>query len=146
MLYFDNAATTMPSKNALQKAEIFNNEKYFNPSALYKGGLNCAKEIKCAKEIGADYIELHTGKYSNTSGKEREVELERLKNGAIYATEIGLKVNAGHGIDYDNIDGILTIPYLHELNIGHSIVGRAIYVGMEKAVAEMIDLMKDYKL
>ena len=50
MLYFDNAATTMPSKNALQKAEIFNNEKYFNPSALYKGGLNCAKEIKNAKE------------------------------------------------------------------------------------------------
>ncbi|MBQ9788200.1 MAG: pyridoxine 5'-phosphate synthase [Lentisphaeria bacterium] len=103
------------------------------------------EQIKAAKDSGADYIELHTGKYSNTSGSEQQTELERLKNGAIYANEIGLKVNAGHGIDYQNIAGILTIPYLNELNIGHSIVGRAIYVGMEQAVKEMINLMSEYK-
>jgi pyridoxine 5-phosphate synthase len=103
------------------------------------------EQIKAAKDAGADYIELHTGKYANTVGTEQQAELERLKKGAIYATELGLKVNAGHGIDYENIAGILTIPYLHELNIGHSIVGRAIYVGMEQAVKEMLALMAEYK-
>lgn len=102
------------------------------------------EQIKAAKDSGADYIELHTGKYSNTCGSEQAAELERLRSGAIYATQIGLKVNAGHGIDYKNIEGILTIPHLNELNIGHSIVGRAIYVGMEQAVKEMLDLMAKY--
>ncbi len=102
------------------------------------------EQIKAAKDCGADYIELHTGKYSNTCGEEQQAELDRLRKGAVYANQIGLKVNAGHGIDYQNIEGILTIPYLNELNIGHSIVGKAIYVGMEQAVKDMLSLMSKY--
>lgn len=91
-----------------------------------------------------DYVELHTGTYSNTTGAARAAELNRLKVAAEYAHELGIRVNAGHGIDYENIDGILTVPHLCELNIGHSIVGRAIMVGMEQAVREMIERMKNY--
>ena len=71
--------------------------------------------------------------------------MERLIRAARFANGIGLKVNAGHGIDYENIQGILRVPYLCELNIGHSIVGRAIMVGMEQAVREMIALMGAYQ-
>ena len=73
-------------------------------------------------------------------------ELDRLKQAAEFAHSAGLRVNAGHGIDYENIAGILTVPHLCELNIGHSIVGRAIMVGMERAVGEMLTLMKAYRL
>ncbi|MBS1370395.1 MAG: pyridoxine 5'-phosphate synthase [Lentisphaeria bacterium] len=101
-------------------------------------------QLDAAKEVGADYVELHTGTYSNASGAAQRQELERLKAAAEYAHKLGLSVNAGHGIDYENIAGILEIPYLSELNIGHSIVGRAIMAGMEQAVREMIDAMKPY--
>ena len=89
-------------------------------------------------------MELHTGAYSNASGVAQQTELERLIRAARFANGIGLKVNAGHGIDYENIRGVLRIPYLCELNIGHSIVGRAIMVGMEQAVREMIESMSAY--
>mgnify|MGYP005968076269 CR=1 FL=1 len=98
-----------------------------------------------AREAGADYVELHTGTYSNTAGAARAAELERLKQAAEFAHSAGLRVNAGHGIDYENIAGILTVPHLCELNIGHSIVGRAIMVGMVQAVREMVRLMQAYR-
>ena len=101
-------------------------------------------QLEAAKRAGSDYVELHTGAYSNASGAKRAEELERLIRAARFAHGAGLKVNAGHGIDYDNIGGVLRIPYLSELNIGHSIVGRAIMVGMERAVREMLELMKAY--
>ncbi len=103
-------------------------------------------QLDAARAVGTDYVELHTGTYSNTRGAARAAELERLKAAAEYAHELGIKVNAGHGIDYENIDGILEIPHLCELNIGHSIVGRAIMVGMERAVREMVEAMKGYAL
>lgn len=102
-------------------------------------------QLDAAAKAGADYVELHTGTYSNTAGAARVAELERLKKAAEYAHKLGIRVNAGHGIDYENIDGILEVPHLCELNIGHSIVGRAIMVGMEQAVREMIELMKPYR-
>ena len=102
------------------------------------------EQLDAAKEVGADYVELHTGTYSNTTGEARRQELERLKAAAEHAHKIGLSVNAGHGIDYENIAGILEIPHLSELNIGHSIIGRAIMVGMERAVGEMLEAMKPY--
>ena len=103
------------------------------------------RQIRGAAAAGADYIELHTGAYSNAApGAPREMELTRLIKGAKLAHELGLNVNAGHGIDYKNIDGIKRIPYLCELNIGHSIVGRAVIVGMKQAVSEMLALMADY--
>ena len=101
-------------------------------------------QLEAAAKTGAEYVELHTGSYANASGKEQEFELNRLIRGAEFAKQLGLMVNAGHGIDYDNIAGILKIPYLHELNIGHSIIARAVMVGMEQAVKEMLDLMVEY--
>jgi len=102
-------------------------------------------QIKAAMETGAEFIELHTGAFANVSGADQEAELQRLIEAAEYAHEIGLKVNAGHGIDYVNIEGVKRIPHLVELNIGHSIVGRAVIVGMRQAVEEMMELMKDYR-
>lgn len=102
-------------------------------------------QLAAAAAAGADYVELHTGTYSNTTGEARAAELERLKQAAEFAHSAGLRVNAGHGIDYENIAGILTVPHLCELNIGHSIVGRAIMVGMVQAVREMVRLMQAYR-
>ena len=102
------------------------------------------EQISAARSIGADYIELHTGSFANASGAEQRAELDRLITAARYAHEVGLKVNAGHGIDYQNIAGILEIPYLQELNIGHSIVARAVMVGIDQAVREMLTLMRPY--
>lgn len=103
------------------------------------------KQIDCARDLNADYIELHTGSYANSEGDAMRSELDRLVSAAEHAHNIGLKVNAGHGIDYENIDGILEIPYLLELNIGHSIVSRAVIIGMRQAVFEMLELMEGYK-
>ena len=102
-------------------------------------------QLAAAAAAGADYVELHTGTYSNTTGEARAAELERLKQAAEFAHSAGLRVNAGHGIDYENIAGILTVPHLCELNIGHSIVGRAIMVGMVQAVREMVQRMQAYR-
>lgn len=103
-------------------------------------------QIKAAAESGAEYIELHTGSYANSTGAEQRKELDRLIAGAEFAGSVGLNVNAGHGIDYDNITGILEIPNLCELNIGHSIVARSIMTGIGTAVREMVDLMRPYNI
>lgn len=101
-------------------------------------------QLEAAAKTGAEYVELHTGSYANNSGEKRQAELERLIRGAGYAHELGICVNAGHGIDYENIGGILQIPHLRELNIGHCIVARAVMVGMETAVREMLEPMRAY--
>ena len=103
-------------------------------------------QLESARELGAEYVELHTGSYANAQGSDVDVELGRLIEAAKFADSIGLKVNAGHGIDYSNIKGILEIPHLCELNIGHSIVSRAVIVGMKQAVAEMREAMDSYSL
>ncbi len=102
------------------------------------------EQISAARSIGADYIELHTGSFANATGAGQRAELNRLITAAHHAHEVGLKVNAGHGIDYQNIAGILEIPYLQELNIGHSIIARAVMVGIDQAVREMLTLMRPY--
>lgn len=102
------------------------------------------KQIDAAKECGAEFIELHTGSFANASGAEQRKELERLIKGAEYAHSLGIGVNAGHGIDYENIILIKEVPYLHELNIGHSIVARSVFDGLENAVREMVSLMSAY--
>jgi pyridoxine 5-phosphate synthase len=104
------------------------------------------KQIESAGETCADMVELHTGCFSNATGNDVAVELERLVIAARDAHGSALQVNAGHGINLTNIQSILTIPHLTELNIGHSIVARATRVGMVAAVREMKDLMSTYSL
>ena len=101
-----------------------------------------AEQIKAAKRLGADVVELHTGAFANASGEVQRQELERLRVAADHAADIGLQVNAGHGINYTNIAAIRTVPHLVELNIGHSIVSRALFSGLEAAVAEMLAEMR----
>lgn len=104
-----------------------------------------APQIEAAARLGVPYIELHTGAYCSACGARAEDELRRLIEGARIAHSLGLKVNAGHGINLDNIAGILRIPHLDTLNIGHSIVARAVYVGMKEAVREMLRAMSEYR-
>jgi len=95
--------------------------------------------LESAARAGADYVELHTGTYANARGQNRENELKRLETAANYAHELGLRVNAGHGLDYDNVLPIAQLPWIEELNIGYSIICRSIYAGLDQAVREMQD-------
>jgi pyridoxine 5-phosphate synthase len=100
-------------------------------------------QIEASAELKAPWIELHTGAYANAYyGDRRAAELEILCQGAELAHRLGLVVNAGHGINYTNISEVLEIPHLHELNIGHTIVSRALFVGVEQAVREMKAFLK----
>lgn len=101
------------------------------------------KQIEASKYVGADYIELHTGSFSNAfNNGEWEEEFEKLKHCALYAENIGLNVNAGHGLNYENVYLMRQIQGLKELNIGHSIISRAIFSGIKNAVKDMIELIK----
>lgn len=96
------------------------------------------RQLDAAVALGAPVVELHTGKYCDLSGEEREVELLRLVAAAKHGHQIGLQINAGHGLNYENLPAFLkAVPHLDTLNIGHSIVARAVMIGMEPAVREM---------
>jgi len=101
-------------------------------------------QIAASARVGSQFIELHTGQYAEHFPK-CEAEIKRLVAGAQQAHSLGLKVNAGHGLNYGNLAVFLQVPYLVELNIGHSIVSRAVITGMETAVHEMLALMRDYR-
>lgn len=98
-------------------------------------------QIEAAARLGAEFVELHTGAFANAAGPAQDEELLRLIAGSELADSLGLRVNAGHGINYVNIAKVLRIPHLVELNIGHSIVARAAFVGIEQATREMAALM-----
>jgi pyridoxine 5-phosphate synthase len=103
------------------------------------------EQIRAAKEVGADAIELHTGRYAEAFNdkkeKETEEELERLGRAARLGKELGLKVYAGHGLTYKNVKPVAEIPEIEELNIGHSIVANAVLKGLKEAVQEMIKII-----
>jgi pyridoxine 5-phosphate synthase len=129
------------------------------------------KQIEAAARVGSQFIELHTGQFAEEfhrwgeatdeptrgdarptelSRRERSelkswLELQRLISGAQQAHALGLKVNAGHGLNYENLPALFRVPHLIELNIGHSIVSRAVMAGLETAVKEMLRLMKNYR-
>ena len=103
-----------------------------------------AEQIEAAVDLGAQAVELHTGVFANAVGDAQDEELKQLTAASAYASDLGLQVNAGHGINYENVEKILTVPCLSELNIGHSIVSRALTVGMEVAVREMVTALSDY--
>ena len=95
-------------------------------------------QIDAAVACGAPYIELHTGHYADAeTEEEQQAELKKIAAAASYADDQGIKVNAGHGLTYHNVKPIAALPELYELNIGHSIIGRAVFDGLEKAVADM---------
>jgi pyridoxine 5-phosphate synthase len=96
-----------------------------------------AAQIEAAATLGVPYVELHTGTYANAVGSHIHHERARLITGATQAAQAGLKVNAGHGITLDNLSGVLEMPHLDTLNIGHSIVARALFIGLGPAVREM---------
>ena len=102
------------------------------------------KQIEAAKRCEAPIIEIHTGQYAEAStSQERQKELNRISEAARFAKEAGLIVNGGHGLNYQNVQAIAQIPEMHELNIGHGIVARSIFVGFENAVREMKRLMME---
>ena len=100
-------------------------------------------QIDAAKAAGAPVIELHTGHYADTAGEERLAEFKRIRQAVEYGNSIGLKVNAGHGLNYDNVGPIAAVPGIAELNIGHAIVAQAVFIGWEAAVRQMRRLMTE---
>ncbi|KEY91482.1 pyridoxine 5'-phosphate synthase [Candidatus Photodesmus blepharus] len=95
-------------------------------------------QIDAATSCGASFIELHTGAYANAKNpKNRQDELKKIADGAAYAASMGIAVNAGHGLNYYNVSPVAALPEIHELNIGHSIISRAVFDGLQKAIADM---------
>lgn len=99
------------------------------------------RQLDAAAAVGAPVVELHTGSYADAAGDEQRAELERIRDAARYGHGLGLVINAGHGLHYQNVLAIAQIEEIVELNIGHSIIARAVFDGIGKAVAEMKRLM-----
>ena len=150
-------ATLVPEKREEVTTEggldVFANRKNLARAvnSLKDGGIKVSlfvdpvtEVIKSSRELGADAVELHTGSYANARpGKDRDRELAKLKEAAEQAAKYNLAIIAGHGLTYTNILPIKTIDGLEEVNIGHSIISRAVLVGIERAVREMNDLLAD---
>ena len=99
-------------------------------------------QLRAASEVGAPVIELHTGTYADSSGEIQREELRRLYDACVLGNELGLQVNAGHGLHLGNVEAVARLPHMTELNIGHSIISRAIFVGLERAVQEMKEAIR----
>lgn len=102
------------------------------------------EDIELAAELGSDAIELHTGTYANTTTKsDKQTELQRLKEGAELAHELGLKVNAGHGLNLNNLEPLVTtVPYLNDVSIGHALISSALFYGLDETVRRFLDIMR----
>ncbi len=101
------------------------------------------RQIKASADVGANIVELHTGTYANARDEAAQAdEIRKLIAASELAHKLGLRVNAGHGLNYENTPGILAVPHLETLNTGHSIISRALFVGLRQAIAEMLALMK----
>ncbi|WP_298437648.1 pyridoxine 5'-phosphate synthase [Geobacter sp.] len=100
-------------------------------------------QVKAASKAGADYIEIHTGTFAEArTWKDERAELERIENAIKLGTRLGLGINAGHGLNYNNIRKIAALGGIEEFNIGHSIISRAVFAGLDRAVRDMVDLVK----
>ncbi len=100
-----------------------------------------APALEAAAALGADFVELHTGAYANAAGAARAAELERLVRAAELGHRLGLRVNAGHGLDHENVVPVARLPHVEELNIGHALVARALFSGVERSIREMLALL-----
>ncbi len=104
-----------------------------------------ARQIEAAMKLGAPVVELHTGEYAHAEGEARASELKRLADMAALAAKNGIEPHAGHGLTYDNVQPVAAIPQLAELNIGHYLIGEAIFVGLDAAVRRMRTLMDEVR-
>ncbi len=102
------------------------------------------ESIDIAKELGADMVEVHTGRYADARDRAQQRELRRVIDSVLYAERIGLTVNVGHGLNYQNVKPVAAIPGLRGLYIGHSIISRAVMVGIERAVRDMKALIEHH--
>lgn len=100
------------------------------------------QQLQAAADVGAPVVELHTGTYADCSGKLQQQELQRLVNASRFGNDLGLQINAGHGLHYLNVQDVVAIDEIVELNIGHAIIARAIFVGLEQATREMKALLR----
>lgn len=119
-------------------------------SALTQAGVRVSmfiepdrRQLDASKALGAPVVELHTGAYANAVGKEREAMLARIREAATYGASIGLEIHAGHGLDFDNVPPIAALPEIRELNIGHFLIGEAIFVGLTASIQTMRRLMDE---
>ncbi|HVV66136.1 MAG TPA: pyridoxine 5'-phosphate synthase [Rhizomicrobium sp.] len=101
------------------------------------------RQFDAAKSLGAPVVEIHTGAYCDATGAEREKHLKTIREGAAYGASLGLEIHAGHGLSYDTVKPIAAIPEIRELNIGHFLVGEAIFVGLQSSIRKMRELMDD---
>lgn len=101
------------------------------------------RQFDAAKALGAPVVEIHTGAYCDATGAERERHLEVIREGAAYGASLGLEIHAGHGLSYDTVKPIAAIPEIRELNIGHFLVGEAIFIGLELSIRHMRRLMDE---
>lgn len=99
-------------------------------------------QLRAAAAAGAPVVELHTGTYANAAGEEQQRELQRLHEACLFGHGLGLQINAGHGLHLENVQAVTRLPHMTELNIGHSIIARAIFVGLDEAVREMKQAMQ----
>jgi len=149
-----NYVTLVPEKREEVTTEggldVKNNEKHLKNFVRYLKDSNIqvsafidpvSEQITYSKEIGFDFIELHTGKYAELTGHDQYKELQRIIESTHLANDLGLVVNAGHGLNYNNVKKIASINNMNEFNIGHSIVARALAIGLEKSVREMKSLI-----
>ncbi len=124
----------------IQKTTLVLNNKNIRVSLFIEPNI---EHIRRVPDIGAPVIELHTGSYANLEGAAQQRELERIEQAAAFADDLGIQVNAGHGLDNKNTYAIAAIPQMKELNIGHYLVARAVFVGIEQAVQEMKQVMAE---
>lgn len=99
-------------------------------------------DIRASADMGTHAVELHTGEYANARGQERQEQLSRLNGAASLAGKLGLAVHAGHGLTYENVTPVAAMPEIEELNIGHSIMARAMFIGMQSAVRDMAEIIR----
>ncbi len=135
--------------------DVVANRKELEPTInrLHSAGIRVSlfvdpklEQIDAARDLGADMVELHTGRLANAFAEKIEMqELNNLQQAALSAFESNMQVNAGHGINYTNVARVHQIPHLTELNIGHSIMARAVFIGLQAAVHQMLGAMRGYQ-
>ncbi|MBN9547282.1 MAG: pyridoxine 5'-phosphate synthase [Alphaproteobacteria bacterium] len=101
------------------------------------------KQLDASRELGAPVVELHTGAYANASGAAQDALLKHIRNAAEFGADLGLEIHAGHGLTYENVKPVAAIPHIRELNIGHFLIGEAIFIGLTDSIQKMRRLMDD---